>query len=228
MKSAALLPAILLAAAGLHAQQLITAQFTPPNQSSNQGFAVAGVAKCATDPATGKIVCTPVASPQQPAINRCPIAMQARQGGGLRVERAQDGQTPAQPFLTPSLTLRNPKNSRIVSASVTAHGFGANNGATLLAMRERKHNNDDSPDEFLYHVPSSGPPVPPFVTQTLSVKFTPSDDHAVSSEFSLRGFVTLRSIELNSVTFADGSVQNFASDSGCSVQPDLLMLVDGN
>jgi hypothetical protein len=148
-------------------------------------------------------------------VSRCPIAMMARQGGGLRVERAQDGRS--QPFTMPNLTLTNPKGKRIVSATVTAKGYGANKGTMLL----------QTGDQAVAPSPSDRNVQRPLLTRAVTVKLQRDGDDTVTGEFLLSGFVVLESIELNSVTLADGSAWNFAPASGCSVQPSPLMLVSG-
>ncbi len=158
--------------------------------------------------------------------SRCPITMEARQGGGLHVLRAQkDEKTSSQPFMNPSLILHNPQDQHIVSASVTALGSGPTKGTTLLQARERKHDDDDSSGEFLYRVPNPDSSPRPLLTRTLTLQFASGDNNTVSSDLYLPGFVLLDSITLNSVTFADGSTQSFASNSGCRAAPSPLMLV---
>jgi hypothetical protein len=216
MKPASFLPAIFLAVTGLAQQpSAVTAQYTPPNQGQNQGFAVGGISQCTTDPSTKKVSCTAVASSQQPVIHACPIAMRARQGGGGLILRTdKDERDPSQPSMNPRLALSNPKGQRIVSAAITAHGYGANNGTTLL----------DTGDAVLRSTPN---PQRLRLVRTLTARFMPDDDNTVIADLRLPGFVVLESIELNSITLSDGSIQNFSSDSGCRVQPDLIMLVSG-
>ena len=217
MKPAALLPVILLVTTGLHAQ------YTPPNQSANQSFSPAGME--GLGPGGKSTIQTPAADFEH-SVSRCPIAMEARQGGGLHVLRAQkDEKTSSQPFMSPSLTLHNPQDQRIVSASVTALGSGPNKGTTLLQARERKHNDDDRPGEFLYRVPNPDSSPRPLLTRTLTLQFASGDNNTVSGDLYLPGFVLLDSITLNAVTFADGSTQSFASNSGCRATPSPLMLV---
>jgi hypothetical protein len=150
--------------------------------------------------------------------SRCPIAMKAGQGGGLRIERAQDGGS--QPFTMPNLTLTNPQGKRIISASVTARGYGANKGTTLIQNGSAQGGGQS--------VLRSDPnPQRPLLSRTVTVKFQPDVDDTVTGEFLLSGFVVLELIQLDSVTLADGSAWNFAPSSGCSVQPSPLMLISG-
>ncbi|WP_058188334.1 hypothetical protein [Terracidiphilus gabretensis] len=225
MKPALFLPVILLYAASLHAQ------YTPPHQNANQSFGVAGMEGLGTssNPIDQKLTAEAqklAAAELEHAVSRCPIAMEARQGGRLHILRAQkDEKTSSQPFMSPSLTLHNPQDQRIVSASVTALGSGPNKGTTLLQARERKHDDDDSPGEFLYRVPNPDSSPRPLLTRTLTVQFASGDNNTVSGDLYLPGFVLLDSITLNAVTFADGSTQSFASNSGCRATPSPLMLV---
>ena len=184
---------------------------------------VAGVSTSAQKPsATSALVGGPLDLEHTPS--RCPITMQARQGGGLRMERAQDGSS--QPFTMPNLTLTNPQGKRIVSASVTAKGYGAYKGTTLVQNGSVIRN--DTAQSGTQAVPrSDSNPQRLLLTRNVTVKLRPDADDTVSGEFLLSGFVVLESIQLDSVTLADGSAWNFAPSSGCSVQPSPLMLVSG-
>ena len=125
MKTAALLPTVFFAVA-LCAQQPSGANSTSLVQLGPNGKPV---------------------SPQQAAQSahitsampsRCPINMHARQGGHGATLRVQDGSNPSVPVMEPSLTLLNPPGKRIVSAAVTAHGFGINNRPTPLETSRRR------------------------------------------------------------------------------------------
>ena len=162
---------------------------------------------------------TSAAADLEHTASRCPIALTARQGGGLHFVRTKDGQTsPVE--MTPSIILKQPAGSRIVSASITARGNGASKGAMPL------NTSDPVKDSLQLQLPPRSPQRQrASMTQTVTVKLNPDGDGNVIGEFRLPDFVVLESIQLNSVTFADGSVQNFASSSGCTVQPSLLVLV---
>jgi hypothetical protein len=194
MKSAAFVSVIFLAAATLSAQKPAPAV-----------SAISGHASAALD--------------LEHSVSRCPIALTAHQGGGLHFVRTKDGQTsPVE--MTPSITLKQPARSRIVSASITARGDGASKGAMPLDT------SDPIKDSLQLQIPPRSPQRQrPSLTQTVTVKLNPDGDGYVTGEFRLPGFAVLESIQLNSVTFADGSTQVFASSSGCSVQPSLLVLV---
>ncbi len=206
MKAALFVPVILLTAV------CAAAQYTPPNQSQSQSYATGGIGQLGPD---GKSTAQKPAADLAHTISRCPISMSARQGGGLRIERAQEGKGPSSPFLTPSLTLQNPQDKRIVSASVTALGSGPNQGATPLRTGDAVLRSASNPQQ-------------PRLSRSLTIRFTPDGSNTVSGQLYLPGFVILDSIALNSVTFADGSTQNFATAAGCSVQPSPFLLVSAS
>jgi hypothetical protein len=227
MKLASLLPVILFSAASLHAQ------YTPPNQDANQSFGVAGMEGLGTgsSPADQKLAAAAqkLTADLEHAVSRCPIAMEARQGGGLHMLRAKDGK-PSAPALTPTLTLRDKK--RIVSANVTAHGYAAAHGAVPLETSGP----DESPDGRIHlHSDATtsrpddnfvqGPGNRPRITSTLTVQLGHEDTGEDSAELRLPGFASLSTIQLNSVTYSDGTIWNIPALYGCSAAPSPLMLV---
>ncbi len=175
------------------------------------------------------------------AASRCPIAMDARQGGGLHILRAQDGsKIPQEPAMTPSLTLTAPQDRQILSATITAHGYAASRSAMPLEVQYGGVQGGVAKMEPLgppqSATPSKAPnqpialshPAPvqrPQLTRTVTVKFASNGDGSFSGDFRLPGFAVLETIDLNSVTFAGGSTWSFTSASGCHVQPDPFMLV---
>lgn len=149
-------------------------------------------------------------------VSRCPIAMDARQEGGLHIVRAQDGsKAPQQPAITPSLTLTAPQGRQILSATITAHGYAAPQSAMPLNIGAQA-------------VLRSQPTARPELTSIVNVKFASNGDGSFSGKFRLPGFTVLESVDLNAVTFGDGSTWSFTSASGCHVQPDPFMLVSAS
>ena len=149
-------------------------------------------------------------------VSRCPIAMDARQEGGLHMVRTQDGsKAPQQPAITPSLILTAPQGRQILSATITAHGYAAPNGAIPLNVA----------GQAVLH---SGPVSRPELASTVTVKFESNGNGSFSGKFRLPGFTVLESVDLNAVTFADGSTWSFTSASGCHVQPDPFVLVSAS
>jgi hypothetical protein len=212
MKSAALLSAIFLAAATLCAQQQPAAPNSPPPDLKNS---LDLKARNALD--------------LEHTVSRCAIGMFARQGGGLHILRAgKDGQ-PAQPAMEPSLTLHGTNGKKIVSATITAHGYGAPAGATPLQTNNQSGTHEDLGGSLVAHPVNKTNPTNlhdqhPRLSRTLTVKFQHDGDADFSGDFRLPGFAVLETIDLNSITYADGSIQNFDA-SVCHVQPSPLMLV---
>ena len=101
------------------------------------------------------------------------------------------------------LTITNLSAHDIVSADVTAHGFSGKWRAVPLSDAE---------------------PVPDLAKQlkvTLAVKGNGSASH----DLALPHFTTVTAIDLNAVTYADGSSWHAATPSLCSVAPSMIMLV---
>lgn len=65
----------------------------------------------------------------------------------------------------------------------------------------------------------------PYISRTLNAVFTEDRDDTESTELDLPGFTSVKSIRLDSVTYADGSTWTAPDGGGCRVEPDPLMLV---
>jgi hypothetical protein len=103
------------------------------------------------------------------------------------------------------LTLFNPEGKQIVSAQVRAHGLSGASRATLAVSDTLK------PDSM----------------RTLVVHFAPDTPKTVTGDLWVPGMTAVLTLDLNSVTFADGSTRTFTERDGCHVAPDLKMLVAG-
>ena len=64
--------------------------------------------------------------------------------------------------------------------------------------------------------------------KTLNVRFSPESAHEDSADVSVPGLTAVGVIDLNSVTFADGSTWKIAQGQSCRVWVDGLMLVSGH
>lgn len=177
-------------------------------------------------------------------VSRCPISMDARQEGGLHLVRTRDGsQAPQQPAITPSLTLTAPQGRQILSATITAHGYAAPKSAMPLEVQggvqgrtfgvagmqglgsSQSTKPSKAPNQPIV-LPQPAPAARPELTRTVTIKFAPNGDSSFSGKFRLPGFTVLESVDLNAVTFGDGSTWSFTSASGCHVTPDPFMLVN--
>ena len=62
-------------------------------------------------------------------------------------------------------------------------------------------------------------------TRNVSVRFTPSGENEVSGRVWVPGLSAVLEVELNGVTFNDGSMQRFSSADGCRFIPEHTMLI---
>jgi hypothetical protein len=65
----------------------------------------------------------------------------------------------------------------------------------------------------------------PYISSTLNVVFLPGGDQAEFTDLELPGFTSVKSIRLDSIQYADGSIWTPADGRSCRVEPDPLMLV---
>jgi hypothetical protein len=156
-----------------------------------------------------------------PAVSTCPIGMRARQGISGQLAAVQNGQRKQMLVARLYLTLTGPdsadsdagsvnlpptRNSQIRSATVTVHGW---NGKDRILPVSSDRN------------PSAE------ASKTLTVRFDPTEDRDVTTDLLLPGFTATSMVDLDSVTYADGSTWKFAGQRACHVAPDGLMLVSG-
>jgi hypothetical protein len=145
-------------------------------------------------------------------IGSCPVAMQAKQGG--MTQMVKTGQKPPQPQqYAPApkpaqhilLILSGfGKDKSVASATVTARG---------LSSRSRMQNLDLIGDG------SSD------LRRTMKVTFTPDPDGSVSAYIDLPAFTAVNSLQLQSITYSDGSNWKLADQHMCWVTPDPMMLI---
>jgi hypothetical protein len=100
------------------------------------------------------------------------------------------------------LIMTNLSSRDIVSAQFTAHGF-SNKRRTVYA----------------------GAAQAPDLSSTKEVVVDVKGNGQASSDLSLGYFTAVSSIDLNSITYTDGSTWRSASPGACSVVPDGVMLI---
>jgi hypothetical protein len=101
------------------------------------------------------------------------------------------------------LTLINPDARRLVAARLRVHGVSGKPRLTQAAH--------DAADADVH--------------QALRVKFLPSPDRSVSANVWVPGMTAVLSLDLDEVTYADGSTWKFLGREACHVAPDPLVLV---
>jgi hypothetical protein len=156
-------------------------------------------------PATPGIYVIPAPSDQN-----CPVSMRA-QHKGMDAERIQTGEKgpalPSGPVQRIHLILGNRESpANVAAATVTVHGTDGKWRAVPTGRLQ-----DGLPE----------------ASKTLNLKFNTDEDQGTWTDLVLRGFTSVTSIRLDSLTFADGSRWIPANHLTCRTTPDLLMLVSG-
>jgi hypothetical protein len=134
----------------------------------------------------------------------CPLDMQASHGAGVPISVPAGNLTPG-PTLDHRihLTMINLRSHDIVSAQITAHGFSDKWKAIDL------ENSSQAPD----------------IAKILEVVLDVKGMGRASSDLSLSRFTAVTAIDLNSITYKDGTTWHASSPGACSTIPDLIMLV---
>lgn len=200
----------LLLGSSIPGSSILAAQTASQSQPSfaNQGMVVIQKTVQAPD---GSVSWTTQAASQAEAqraaanllANSCPVSLRARQapGGGERMEvNGVPTQGPAQRL---HLTVTNPQARHIVAASVTVLGL-ANKARMVQTMSAR-----DASD----------------AAKTMDVKFASEPGRETSADLAVPGLSAVSAIELNSVTYSDGSTWKLASGSVCRSPIDGFMLI---
>jgi hypothetical protein len=143
----------------------------------------------------------------------CPVSMHALQGSGTGLVEVR-GDLPVTGFSQRiHLILTNPRPAKIAAAKVKVFGLSGKNRIEQASTNQSGtldlRNQKDSFD----------------LTRTLDVAFTSEREKDVATDLILPGFTTVRSIQLESLTYKDGSTWTFAGRQACYVVPDLIMLV---
>jgi len=140
----------------------------------------------------------------------CPVQMRAQHGGGgaMVKVRPSDPEAPANqmPSQRIRLTLSKANSAAITAATVTVHGFTGK--ARVIPVESLTQDSSDG-------------------AKTIDVAFSPDAAGQAASDFRAPGFTAVTRIDLESVTYADGTT--WKSDGRvCSVVPDGLMPVSAH
>jgi hypothetical protein len=131
----------------------------------------------------------------------CPVSLRAEQGTGA--DRLAVSSRPAGIAQLLHLIITNPDSRRITGASVTVRGFAGKGRAMQAASADKSTN----------------------AARSLDVKFTAGSDKNGLADLWVPGLTSVQSIDLNSVTYADGSTWKLAADATCRIRPDWVMQV---
>ncbi len=153
-------------------------------------------------PLNGPATTTIVVSPPAPS---CPVQMHALQGVGGGLLAARNGQPVDGPAQRIHLILTRLRTAQVTSAHLRVRGLSGRNRA-LEAL--------------------SIDGVKPDRTQTLDVTFTAQDAANAAADLFLPGFTAVQTIELQSITYADGTTWKLASGNACQIAPDPLVRIE--
>jgi hypothetical protein len=137
--------------------------------------------------------------------SKCPVGLQVERSGGLfayknaKAVPADDVAPRTEQWF--DLRMTNFLPHEIVNAEITVHGF-SHKGRFM---------------------PVSAPA--PDLAKTVDVALDVKGNSSASRELSFADFSTIRTIDVNSVTYADGSTWHASSPGACSVAPSLIMRI---
>lgn len=136
--------------------------------------------------------------------NQCPVGMRAQHTPGGGLVAVAPGRPADRGFSQRlRLTLANPKPVRITGATITVHGLDGKARVTPSDSSE-----DDSAEQ----------------TRRLQIGFFDGSVKQTWSDLSVPGIVSVTRIDLESVSYEDGSTWS-ATRVGCHIVPDTFMLV---
>jgi len=133
----------------------------------------------------------------------CPVSLRAQHGASGNI-LSVDKNRPKGIAQLLHLTLTNPGSGQIVAAKLRVHGL---TGKARVTQTLSGQNDSDA-------------------AQNLDARFSPGPGNAVSADLWVPGMTAVLSIDLNSVTFADGSTRSFSAREACRVAPDPMMLIN--
>lgn len=153
----------------------------------------------------------PAHNPSHPAVfevipfsDHCPVNLHAEQGMGGELREVLPGHHETAPQWVGQqvrLTLANTRLIRITAARIKVRGY--------------------TPTSRV--VPSGFPP--PDAARSLDLVLTVAPEQDVSTELRLENFSAVTSIELESVSYADGSKWQASAENRCKIAPDPVMLI---
>jgi len=141
----------------------------------------------------------------------CPLDMHVRQGISSKMMAVDKHGAQVEMFAARlKLLLQDFRPDRpaqqMVNATVTVHGL---NGAEQIVPADAHR--DRSAEAI----------------KTLTVRLTPDGEPEVSGDLRLPGFTATLMVDLDSVTYDDGTVLKFSGSSACHAPPEMLMPVGG-
>jgi hypothetical protein len=145
---------------------------------------------------------TIVLAPAPPAAN-CPVSLRAQQmpGGDTWVVNGATVKPFAQRL---HLTATAPHSGPVVAASITVRGYAGQPRFTPIGTSDQDAGK---------------------ASKTLDVAFAPARGREASTDIALAGFSAVTVVDLNSITYADGSTWKLNAGSSCRTWIDGTMLI---
>lgn len=135
----------------------------------------------------------------------CPVSLRALHGADGNMLKV-DKNRPAGIAQLLHLIVTNPDSRQIVAARVRVRGLSGKGRMTLTANQDATQGAGDT-------------------TRSLEARFSTGAGKEVSSDVWVPGMTAVLDVELNSVTFADGTTRKFAGVEACRIGPEPLMLI---
>jgi hypothetical protein len=132
--------------------------------------------------------------------------MQAQQRGNSQLVAVRNGQRSPTPGQRIALILRAAPPPRVISARVKVHGLTPK-GRVVQSKATGSLASD--------------------IVQSMTVVFNETSNGGVSGELALPGFTSVTSIELEEITYDNGTLWKVGEKSVCRVIPDPFMLISG-
>ncbi|MGO9434625.1 MAG: hypothetical protein ACLP00_10050 [Terracidiphilus sp.] len=195
--------------AAVFGSSLLLAATTLAAQSSF-GVATMGGLSGATPPASQENAKTATNFDLSQSSPTCPVSMHALQGSGTGLVAVHGDQRAAGFAQRIHLILNNPKAAKIAAAKVRVFGLSGKNRVEPASYSTLDLTNQTSKFDL---------------SRTLDVAFTTEGEKDVATDLILPGFTTVLSIQLESLTYKDGSTWAVAGRQACHVAPDPLVLV---
>ena len=141
----------------------------------------------------------------------CPLQMRVHQGIGGNLMAVDKNGKQMEMFAARLILLlsdvrrEHPTEARMVEATVTVHGTTAK-GQILPADTRQEASGE--------------------IVKTLTVRLAANGAPEVSGDIRLPGFTSTRMVDLESVSYDDGSTWKLSATDTCHVPPEMLMPVD--
>jgi hypothetical protein len=137
-----------------------------------------------------------------PPSSDCPVGMRVEHGNGDQLLWAKDRPKGIAQYL--QVIMNNSKSVDIVGAQITVHGFAA---------------------KTRYLPAQSSPTSSPDLMKTVDLDLTVKSKGDASTDLRLPRFTAVSWIDLDSVSFADGTTWHSSVGKTCHVVPELMRLV---